>query len=952
MGKWHIDWRLLPTHRIAVARRVLVRYRAGERNFQGADLRGVVLRGQCLCDADFSHADIRGADFAGADLSRARFRQAQAGVRPVWQWLAGGLAIVLGMMPGFLSTRFAVLLSSPDTSILMAGSSSILFLALCCGMVYRFSLLKGVTITLLSAALIGMSGGLLTIAFKHVGLGFTTLHTADSVALTIGVVSALCLLLTVTQSLTKCTTSLSTLGAIAGAVSVPLIMSGPVADNLDARGTFYAIAVAIVTVQACCRIAQRVIAGDAQHSLMRSFMVVVTATLGTRFQDSDLTKVDFAEAQLYHTDLRAAHTDHSRWDGAKGLAFARWGKSSLAHPIVQQLLVWRDLGSRRDLRRFNLAGTDLSYINLQGVNLQGANLIGTNLQGSDLSHANLSLVQALGTNFQQATLTGVCVEGWAIDSDTCLVDVDCDYVYRLESPRPGTDDRERYPSSGVFEPGDFTKLFQVVLNTVEMIFRNGIDRDAIAQTLEQVKATHDDRIKLQGIEDKGDGFFKLALGVPDGVNKAHVHQEFKSIYQGHLKQIEDRYQAHLTTAQQQIEHYQKTTTELTHILKQLTSGSKPDVEQISTGDKQVILTFWDGSLEQGYPVTADIRVGILTEPLKFHASLPPAPELARLYQAWQTLYRQSFSSCSRIQFKDDQDITNVSHQELHLLAEQLTQTLRSWLESPTFRLIADKLREKFLPDQEIRVLIQTEDIWLRRVPWQVWQFLSDYPKAEIALSGMSLENGGRRGYHRSRTRVLAVLGNSSGIDVEADQQLLKSLDCSQVDVVFLPEPDRKQFHDRLWDHQGWDVFYFSGHSYSDRDGYSGALQLNSFDQLAVKDLQFALAKAVEQGLQLAILNSCDGLGLAQELCALKIPQIVVMKEPVPDQVAQHFLAYLLQALSAEKSLGVAIREARQQLSSLEDHYPFASWLPTLFQTTTTAISPRLISIPENSTTDG
>ncbi|MEM6432448.1 MAG: pentapeptide repeat-containing protein [Cyanobacteria bacterium P01_D01_bin.115] len=951
MGKWSIDWRLLPTHRIAVAHQILVRYRAGERNFQGADLRGVVLRGQCLCDADFSHADIRGANFAGADLSRARFRQAQAGVRPVWQWLAGGLAIVLGMMPGFLSTRFAVLLSSPDTSIFMAGSSSILFLALCCGMVYRFSLLKGVTITLLSATVIGMSGGLLTIAFKHVGLGFTTLHTADSVALTIGIVSALCLLLTVTQSLTQYTTSLATFGAIVGAVSVPLMMSGPVADNLDTRGTFIAIAMAISTAQVCCRIAQRAIAGDAQHSLMRSFMVVVNATLGTCFRDTNLANANFADAQLHHTDLRVVCTDYSRWDGAQGLAFARWGTSSLAHPIVQQLLVWRDLDGQRDLRRLTLAGIDLSYINLQRVNLQGANLIGTNLQGSDLSHANLSLVQGLGANFQQATLTGACVEGWAIDSDTCLTDVDCQYVYRLEHPKPGTDDHERYPSSGVFEPGDFTRLFQVVLNTVEMIFRNGIDRDAISQTLEQVKATHDDRIKLQGIEDKGDGFFKLALGVPNGIDKANLHEAFKSTYQEHLRQIEDRYQAHLVTAQQQVEHYQKTTTELTHILKQLTSGSRSDAEWISTDDRQVILTFWDGSLEQGYPVTADIRLGTLAEPLKFHGSLPPAPALRQLYQEWQTLYRQAFGNCARIQFKDHPDITNVSHQELHLLADQLARQLRSWLESPTFRLIADKLREKFLPNQEIRVLIQTEDIWLRRLPWQVWQFLSDYPKAEIALSSMSLESVSRRKCNGSRTRVLAVLGNSSGIDVEVDQQLLKSLDHSQVDVVFLSEPDRKQFHDILWDYQGWDVFYFSGHSYSDLDGYSGAIQLNSFDQLAVKDLQFALAKAVEQGLQLAILNSCDGLGLAQELCALKIPQIVVMKEPVPDQVAQHFLAYLLQALSAEKSLCVAIREARQQLSSLEDQYPFASWLPTLFQTTMTAIAPRLTSIPENNTTE-
>lgn len=951
MGKWHIDWRLLPTHRRAVARRILARYRAGERNFQGVDLRGVVLSGQCLCKADFSHADIRGADFAGADLRGAQLRQAQAGVRTVWQWLAGGLAIALGAMIGFLSTRIAVLIFSADTSEFISGLISLAILGLYCGMVLQFSLLKGTTITLLSTATIGMLVGILSVGLNNVDLGFTTLYAAEGVVLIIGVVGAACLLLAVTQALTLSNRRLASLGAAAGAVSVPTLMSGPIADNLDIRGTLLTIAIAISIVQFTQRLAQQTLAGDPRHQLIRAFVVAVVAVRGTRFQEANLTQVDFAAAQLRYADLRAARVDYGRWAGAQGLALVHWGNCPMAHPALQQLLVWRDLKQQSDLSGLNLAAIDLSYLYLRGVNLKGANLIGTNLQGSDLSHANLSLVQGLGANFRQAILTGACVEGWVIDSNTCLADVDCDYVYRLEHPKLGTDDRERYPSSGVFEPGDFTKLFQVVLNTVEMIFRNGIDREAIAQTLEAVKATYDDRIKLRGIEDKGDGFFKLSLGVPEGLDKATLHQEFKSLYQAHLKHIEDRYQAHLVTAQQQVDHYQKTTTELTQILKQLTSGSVSDPEPLSTDDRQVILTFWDGSLAQGYPVTADIRVGALAAPLKFHASLPPAPELVQLYQDWQTLYRQAFGNCSRIHFKDHQDLTNVSYQELHLLAEQLTQMLRSWLESPTFRLIADKLRETFLPDQAIRVFIQTEDIWLRRLPWQAWQFLLDYPKAEIALSGMSLENASRRGYRR-RTRVLAVLGNSAGIDVEADQQLLKSLDRSQVDVVFLSEPDRKQFHDTLWNRQGWDVFYFSGHSYSEQDGYSGAMQLNAFDQLAVKDLQFALAEAVEQGLQLAILNSCDGLGLAQELCALKIPQIVVMKEPVPDLVAQHFLAYLLQALAADKSLCVAIREARQQLSSLEDQYPFASWLPTLFQTTTQAIAPRLTSTLETSANDG
>ena len=45
----------------------------------------------------------------------------------------------------------------------------------------------------------------------------------------------------------------------------------------------------------------------------------------------------------------------------------------------------------------------------------------------------------------------------------------------------------------------------------------------------------------------------------------------------------------------------------------------------------------------------------------------------------------------------------------------------------------------------------------------------------------------------------------------------------------------------------------------------------------------ALKKAIGCGLQLAVFNSCDGLGLARELEALHIPQMIVMQEPVPGE---------------------------------------------------------------------
>jgi hypothetical protein len=44
------------------------------------------------------------------------------------------------------------------------------------------------------------------------------------------------------------------------------------------------------------------------------------------------------------------------------------------------------------------------------------------------------------------------------------------------------------------------------------------------------------------------------------------------------------------------------------------------------------------------------------------------------------------------------------------------------------------------------------------------------------------------------------------------------------------------------------------------------------------------------------------LGLARELEQLHIPQLIVMREPVPDVVAQAFLKYFLHSFASGKPL--------------------------------------------------
>lgn len=78
-------------------------------------------------------------------------------------------------------------------------------------------------------------------------------------------------------------------------------------------------------------------------------------------------------------------------------------------------------------------------------------------------------------------MTGTCLEAWNIDSTTELSGAICKYVYLLNNQR------ERRPSSGEFQPGEFTKLFEEVLDTVDLIFRNRIDWKAFAYSFNQLQ---------------------------------------------------------------------------------------------------------------------------------------------------------------------------------------------------------------------------------------------------------------------------------------------------------------------------------------------------------------------------------------------------------------------------------------------------------------------------------
>jgi CHASE2 domain-containing sensor protein len=347
--------------------------------------------------------------------------------------------------------------------------------------------------------------------------------------------------------------------------------------------------------------------------------------------------------------------------------------------------------------------------------------------------------------------------------------------------------------------------------------------------------------------------------------------------------------------------------------------------------KLVVINLEKGNLDEGFsPVTAQLWENNNSRPIKFTGGLPPAPEISELYKRFQLIYQsllQRLVSRSGLEIEET-GLTNVSEIDFTEVQEQFYEAINSWLSSDLFRPIDQQLRERLALDEEFQIVIEASHCLLQRLPWYLWNFVERYQFCEVAISTPKYERVKLLPKQKKNTvNILAILGNSEGIDVQQDRKILEEL--PHASTVFLVEPSRQELDKWLWEEQGWDILFFAGHSHTQGD--KGHIHINKTSSLTIAELKNALRYAISRGLKMAIFNSCDGLGLAQQLSDLQIPQIIVMREEVPDLVAQEFAKHFLGAFSNGQSFYLAVRYARLRLQGLEDEFPGASWLPVICQ---------------------
>ncbi|MEM6837010.1 MAG: pentapeptide repeat-containing protein [Cyanobacteria bacterium P01_C01_bin.120] len=187
-------------------------------------------------------------------------------------------------------------------------------------------------------------------------------------------------------------------------------------------------------------------------------------------------------------------------------------------------------GVDQDLTNADLRGANLGGATLHRINLNGANLNGATLAGAELHGANLTEAQCISTDFTGAQLTGACLEAWNINETTVLKDVNCEYVFLKEqADSRGSRERRPHDPDKVFQPGDFEKFFKEMLDTVQILIRQGIHPQVFKETLAKLMADYDlPDDAVQRFEKKGEDVL-VTIAVPPDTNKGQFEQDFDEL---------------------------------------------------------------------------------------------------------------------------------------------------------------------------------------------------------------------------------------------------------------------------------------------------------------------------------------------------------------------------------------------------------------------------------------
>ena len=324
------------------------------------------------------------------------------------------------------------------------------------------------------------------------------------------------------------------------------------------------------------------------------------------------------------------------------------------------------------------------------------------------------------------------------------------------------------------------------------------------------------------------------------------------------------------------------------------------------------------------------------------ATLTYPKTIANLYHEWQQCYLKFYKNSFRGKVAEIGTIAPPPIDWRAKLVEAETKFLhefRHWLRSAELYQIRSTITNYQLPIPQTNVFITCNSIELERLPWEAWNIGNEFAvnsDIRIVRKPINISKPTTVPIRHRKARILAILGDDTGLGFEAEKKALDSLK-KVVDVKFIgwePGKDinqlKQEIVDSLSNKIGWDILFFAGHS-NETNLTGGEIVIAPNTALYLNEIQAPLTIAKENGLQVAVFNSCSGLSIANKLIDLGFSQVAIMREPIHNQVAVEYFIQFSQALAEYKDVHQSLREASEYLQQKNYIYPSSYLIPSLFR---------------------
>ena len=325
-----------------------------------------------------------------------------------------------------------------------------------------------------------------------------------------------------------------------------------------------------------------------------------------------------------------------------------------------------------------------------------------------------------------------------------------------------------------------------------------------------------------------------------------------------------------------------------------------------------------------------------------------------LYQQWQRTYIKFYSTEFRGKVTNQGTITPPPtdwHDKLIQAEAKLLYEFHQWLLSPKLSEIrstigrlsreAEKevIREKDL-NNRVNIFINCNLLELERLPWEAWEIGKEFTSDNIRIVRQpnNIIQTTSNAVINRKARLLVIFGDDTNLNFQEEKKFLESKSLKKIiDIKFIDwkeEKDINKFKQKIITNltakQGWDILFFAGHS-DETNLTGGKIAIAPNNYISMSELERPLTTAKENGLQVAVFNSCSGLSIANKLIDLGISQVAIMREKIHNQVAAKFLVKFTQALAEYKDIQECLLSATQYLKLDKNvTYPSSYLIPSLF----------------------